>query len=87
VNPSNAICNSVICPKHGPLVELKRHCHNIARFFISENPYDQSTVASWFQIASGINEVIYISDLFDDLAQWCGPAGKIGHIDHPRSFS
>lgn len=67
-------CHSILCSKHGPLVDLKRHCNNIARFFIFENPYDPSPVSSWFQLASGIKEVVYISDLFDSNDQLCGPA-------------
>jgi hypothetical protein len=66
--------HSIICPIYGPLVELKRHCHNIARFFIYENPYDSTPISSWFEIASGIQEVKYISSLFDESVIWCGPA-------------
>lgn len=67
-------CNSILCSKHGPLVDIKRHCNNIARFFFFENPYDPSPVSSWFQLGSGIKQVVYVSDLFDSFSQWCGPA-------------
>jgi hypothetical protein len=66
--------HSIICPKNGALVELSRHCHNIVRFFVFDNPYSENQVSSWFQLASGIKEVSYKSDMYDDLVQWCGPA-------------
>jgi hypothetical protein len=66
--------HSILCPQHGPFVDLKRHCHNITRFFTFENPYDSSSISSWFQIASGIKEVVYISDMFDETSMWCGTA-------------
>jgi hypothetical protein len=68
------IGHSVVCPKHGPLVDTKRHCHNIERYFLSANNYYSSALSSWFGIASGITEVKYISDLYDDNVQWCGTA-------------
>jgi hypothetical protein len=68
------IGHSVVCPKHGPLVEIKRHCHNLERYFLSANNYYSGSLSSWFGIASGITEVKYISDLYDDYVQWCGTA-------------
>jgi len=67
-------CKNILCSKHGPLVDTKSHCNNIVRFFFFENPYNPSPISSWFQLASGIKEVVYISDLFDPFSQWCGPA-------------
>lgn len=67
-------CISVICPKHGPLIELDLHCHNIARYFIAHNQNYDDYIASWFRIASGIEETRYISDKFDDLVVLCRPA-------------
>ncbi len=61
-----------MCSKHGPFVDLDRHCHNITRFFIFEEDFD-SNISSWFQIASGITEVKYISDLHDGSMFQCGP--------------
>lgn len=57
--------HSVVCPKHGPFVDIKRHCHNIARFFLASGNYYSSPMYSWFQIASGIMDVKYVSDLHD----------------------
>ena len=71
---SNSDNYCIICPKGGPMLEIKRHCHNLFRFYIGESPYDDNAIASWFQIASGITEVKYISDLFDDSVMWFGPA-------------
>ncbi len=67
--------HTVLCPTHGPLIDLKRHCHNIYRFFLFSNLYEEpSQSANWFQIASGITEVKYISDLYDEYSIWCGPS-------------
>jgi len=66
---------TIICPVHGPLVDLKRHCHNIYKVFIFMNLYDEpASISQWFQIASGITQVKYISDLYDNESQWCGPS-------------
>ena len=67
------IGHSVVCPKHGPLVDTKRHCHNIARFFLASENYYSSPMYSWFQIASGIMEVKYVSDLHDGSMFQCNP--------------
>ncbi|MHA7099513.1 hypothetical protein [Roseivirga pacifica] len=69
------MAHSIICSKCGPLVDLKRHCHNVYRFFLFSNPFDEvSHTATWFQVASGITDVKYISDLHDKHSIWCGPA-------------
>jgi len=68
------MAHSIICPTHGPLIDLKQHCHNLAQFFISANPYDFDPVTSWLKISSGITEVKFISDLFDPDVMWCGSA-------------
>lgn len=67
-------CNSIICPIHGPFVDLQRHSHNIYRFLLYSNPYDNNPVNSWFYLASGIEKVHFISDKYDDYVQWCGSA-------------
>jgi hypothetical protein len=67
------IGHSVVCPKHGPLVDTKRHCHNLARFFLAAENYYSSPLYSWFQIASGIMEVKYVSDLHDGSMFQCNP--------------
>lgn len=67
-------CKSILCVKHGPLIGLDRHAHNIARFLIYENIYDEELISPWFRIASGINKVHYVSDKYDNYVQWCGPA-------------
>jgi hypothetical protein len=73
-NTWTEIGHSVVCPKHGPLVDTKRHCHNIARFFLASENYYSSKIYSWFQIASGIVEVKYVSDLHDDSMFQCNPS-------------
>lgn len=67
-------CKSILCVKHGPLIGLDRHAHNIARFFIYENFYDEELISPWFRIASGIENVKYYSDKYDPFVQWCGTA-------------
>lgn len=62
-----------LCP-NGKFVDIKRHCHNIVRFLYSEHPYEDHLQASWFQLASGVMNVKYVSDLFDNDVMWCAPA-------------
>jgi len=62
--------HSIICPTHGPLIETKRHCYNIARLFYLESIFP-TPIAHWFQLASGIDKVVYISDLFENASWAC----------------
>lgn len=62
-----------LCP-NGKFVDIKRHCHNIVRFLYSEHPYEDHLAAPWFQLASGVMNVKYVSDVFDDDVIWCAPA-------------
>ncbi|WP_293952393.1 MULTISPECIES: hypothetical protein [unclassified Sphingobacterium] len=71
VNLTDQLCT--LCP-NGKFVDIKRHCHNIVRFLYSEYPYEDHSQASWFQLASGIMNVEYVSDIFDNDVMWCGPA-------------
>ena len=70
-----------LCP-NGKFIDIKRHCHNIIRFFNSEHPYDGNPSADWFQLASGITDVRYVSDMFNDEIISCGPG-----IDYEHSKS
>lgn len=70
-----------ICP-NGKFVEITQHCHNIVRFLYSEHPYEDLPQASWFQLASGVMNVKYVSDVFDNDVMWCGPA-----IEHEQAKS
>lgn len=56
------------------MIDLQRHSHNIARFFIYENPYGEELISPWFKIASEIENVIYRSHKYDRFVQFCGPA-------------
>ncbi|SFU75506.1 hypothetical protein SAMN05216480_12018 [Pustulibacterium marinum] len=66
------------------IVDLQRHSHNIYKFLLYYNPYDQNTVNSWFYLASGIEYVHFLSDKYDDYVQWCGSA--IEYENHRSKF-
>lgn len=74
--------NSLNFADNGLLIDLQRHSHNIARFFIYENPFDDELISPWFRIASEIENVIYKSHKYDRFVQFCGPA-----VDYETSKS
>ncbi len=65
--------HSIICPTHGPLIDLTEHSYYLSRFFACENPSHDNYIYYWFQIASGIISIEYQSDRYDDSVFQCRP--------------
>lgn len=67
--------HSVICKTHGPLLETENHCFHIGKVFSHYSSNGEvNPISAWFNIASGIESVNYISAKYDEDVMWCNPA-------------
>ena len=74
MKPESLCSNPIICPKHGMLVPVSEHSHNIYRYLLHKTFSTEDPVRDWFEIAAGIESVSYNSALFDDNVFSCNPA-------------